>query len=680
MRAKKLRPILVAVLVVAVAGVISWQAPASAADSHTVSGIVLGDGQQPLAGATVRFRNGNLEDFTTTTGSDGRYALSVPDDEYGAKFDAPGYASGWYGEGASGVNLRVSRADLKNVSVHLHRAGSIRGSVVAGGKPAEGIFMRLEPIAGGKSGEGEHTAADGTYAFPDVVPGTYVLQADGHDEAFEDATVSPIVVKSGQAVVVPRMTMAAASALGRLKGVITADRATSTTIPAYPEWAITTTDAPMGRGYSDFITRPAQPVEANRLQPGSYKIALDENTWIGGASFLTAKTFAVQAGRTTTFSGSARHGVGFEVLVQNARQEHLRDMQVIFRRTADPTEIIGQAKSPSWRGTGYVDIDGLPAAAYSMTVIDPTGEYASKTVKNAPRNSVVTLTRRVSLPPVNHRAGKATVTIDSAYINPTDVQFFRADDDELSVSTTHNDDPETGQWTWAIEPGAYRIRLAPHAWYGGGTFAKATVVDLTDGKLTRLPYAGLDPWGSYVGWVRDDAGLSVDGMWVRAYAADDPTEVVAVENVDSQFILDPLPVRAYKFRLTDPSGRYATTWVGGGSSFATAKSYTPDFFEKGWLGTTTVVRNFRAVSSPTITGTLAVGHKLQSRNPLFSRPGAAITRRWYRDGSPISGAVNTTYRLTRSDAGHRITIRVTGRKTGYGTVSATSVPTGTVKR
>jgi serine protease len=80
---------------------------------------------------------------------------------------------------------------------------------------------------------------------------------------------------------------------------------------------------------------------------------------------------------------------------------------------------------------------------------------------------------------------------------------------------------------------------------------------------------------------------------------------------------------------------------------------------------------FVHASKATITGTAAAGHRLRAHAGVW-RPGAQHTAyRWYRDGKPLS-ATSATYRLTRRDAGSRISVRVTVSRTGYAAASARS--------
>ena len=51
---------------------------------------------------------------------------------------------------------------------------------------------------------------------------------------------------------------------------------------------------------------------------------------------------------------------------------------------------------------------------------------------------------------------------------------------------------------------------------------------------------------------------------------------------------------------------------------------------------------------------------------------------WLRNGVAISGATGSTYKLTATDKGKRITVRVTGTKTGYTTLVKTSAATAAI--
>ncbi|PVZ56387.1 hypothetical protein [Arthrobacter sp. H-02-3] len=74
---------------------------------------------------------------------------------------------------------------------------------------------------------------------------------------------------------------------------------------------------------------------------------------------------------------------------------------------------------------------------------------------------------------------------------------------------------------------------------------------------------------------------------------------------------------------------------------------------------------------PTIEGTVKAGNVLTVNRGTWSW-GTAFTYRWLRNGVPISGATESTYKVRTADKGTKLTVRVTGSRFGYTTVSRTS--------
>lgn len=85
-----------------------------------------------------------------------------------------------------------------------------------------------------------------------------------------------------------------------------------------------------------------------------------------------------------------------------------------------------------------------------------------------------------------------------------------------------------------------------------------------------------------------------------------------------------------------------------------------------------VGRAFTAAPVPTISGTVAVGKKLTASHAAWAPAPVALSYRWYRGSSAISGADGKTYTLVAADAGKKVSVRVTGTKSGYTTVTTAS--------
>jgi len=86
---------------------------------------------------------------------------------------------------------------------------------------------------------------------------------------------------------------------------------------------------------------------------------------------------------------------------------------------------------------------------------------------------------------------------------------------------------------------------------------------------------------------------------------------------------------------------------------------------------------FATAPTPTISGTATVGSTLTVTPGTWS-PAATLTYQWFRDGVAIPGATSNKYVLVTADAGHKMTVTVTGSKAGYTTTSKTSAATAAV--
>jgi serine protease len=87
-----------------------------------------------------------------------------------------------------------------------------------------------------------------------------------------------------------------------------------------------------------------------------------------------------------------------------------------------------------------------------------------------------------------------------------------------------------------------------------------------------------------------------------------------------------------------------------------------------------------AAPAAKITGTFKVGYTLTAGPGTWSPAPVTLTYQWYRSGIAITGATASTYKLTAPDAGTALTVRITGRQTGYLAISRTSAATTSVSR
>ena len=94
--------------------------------------------------------------------------------------------------------------------------------------------------------------------------------------------------------------------------------------------------------------------------------------------------------------------------------------------------------------------------------------------------------------------------------------------------------------------------------------------------------------------------------------------------------------------------------------------------------TSTVAAGTLVTTTPRISGTAKVGRTLYARVSGWGPYGVKYSYRWRVNGAAVGGATKSSWRIPRSAKGKRITVTVTGRLTGYVSVSRTSSRTSRV--
>ena len=79
--------------------------------------------------------------------------------------------------------------------------------------------------------------------------------------------------------------------------------------------------------------------------------------------------------------------------------------------------------------------------------------------------------------------------------------------------------------------------------------------------------------------------------------------------------------------------------------------------------------------TPKISGTAKVGRTLTAKAGTWKPSGVTLTYQWYRGGSAIAQATSSRYTLQPADRGQRITVQVTGSRSGHVPVTRASKAT-----
>lgn len=272
-----------------------------------------------------------------------------------------------------------------------------------------------------------------------------------------------------------------------------------------------------------------------------------------------------------------------------------------------------------------------------------------------------------------------------------------------------------------LPTGSYKVLFTPAAGKAAPQWAsakfdwsKATKIKVTAGKTKSGVNAALKAGGSIAGKVSGSAGKK-DGAVVYAYRAAGDGEFEyggwGRTTASGTYRIDGLAPGKYtvQFARSGAAGSASLTAPQPGTAASLAPveviaptSAAPTVWEKWWkekpdaesanritvaakktvtgistnLDKKAAIQKLKA-ATPTISGTAKVGKKLTAKAGTWTRY-ATLSYQWYANGKAIAKATKSSFTLTSAQKGKKITVKVTGKKTGYASTSRTSKPTAKV--
>ncbi|WP_051218385.1 hypothetical protein [Nocardioides insulae] len=128
--------------------------------------------------------------------------------------------------------------------------------------------------------------------------------------------------------------------------------------------------------------------------------------------------------------------------------------------------------------------------------------------------------------------------------------------------------------------------------------------------------------------------------------------------------------RTYTATPADAGRRLTVTVTGRKAGYTTASATSP---------ARVVAKGALSAAQPTITGKAKVGKILKARAGRWTA-GTRLSYQWFANGKVIKQARKATLKLKTAQRGKRITVKVTGAKSGYATAIKVSKRTAKVKR
>lgn len=346
-----------------------------------------------------------------------------------------------------------------------------------------------------------------------------------------------------------------------------------------------------------------------------------------------------------------------------------RKVAVAVFPVSDPTAVAANYVTD----TGSYAVGGLPAGEYRVQFVSVIGGVYSEWWNNAPTPAKAT---RVTLAQAGIR-GDVSASLATLQVM-----------DSTAPKITGN--PIVGQ-TLKVSTGAWTPGVTfSYAWYANGVaISKATGSSFVVTSTQLAKKITVKVTGRKASFSTVALTSAATGTVLRPLTAPTPT-ITGTAYVGKTLTAKPgtwttgttLRYQWYVGGVAVPKATATTfkipasaAWktitvavTGSKSGYATSKKTSKP---------TASVKALLTAPTPKITGTTQVTKKLTATVGTWTS-GATLKYQWYKNGVAITNATGKTLTLSSSLVGKRITIKVTGSKSGYVTTTKTSAATAAV--
>jgi hypothetical protein len=617
--------------------------------------------------------------------------------------------------------------------------GVVKGTISAqAGVNWSSASVELETTDGSTVASDE-SVAGGAYEITGVPAGTYFVRLHYNQSGYASDSwypglltrngATPVEVGDG-ATITANLTLSATTA--SLSGTVTGPNgepvsgvyvelsASSPTDPFANDVAETETDAHGHYAFnSELVSGQAYSIRVYDDSEAEQYLTY----YYGGVSYDTAGSFV--AGTTTTLdvtmqvvgsvSGTVTDAVGSAV---GGIRVHLIPAAGGYEETTttddDGTYTLDWLRPGTYTvrfGTYTAESDDCDDCVTSSTsgqgVLAPLWYDAAstpstaKTVTVASGGKVTGINGSLGLAGELSGAVSGLVGGKTSWLHVAVVTLYTADGEQLA-QTTAGANGAPGAYSFSVPAGSYKVCAAPPVGYTGSVSCAGSVSSRFRSLLVAM---ASDPIGQAgVLFVGAGQELEVNDIDLGAVAPTTitgpvPTITVGGQSVVAAGVGDTLT--AVPGTWSPVSVTLSYTWRVGGVAVGSGATYVVAAADAGRTIRVTVTATgdglgsqeqtsgsvtigaaptqvFTTTPKPAITGDPTVGSTLIAAAGTWVPAPDPPTYQWLRDGAAIKDATDSTYQLVAGDAGHAISVTVTGKKAGYQTASQTSSPTLTV--
>jgi hypothetical protein len=618
-------------------------------------------------------------------------------------------------------------------NIKLVAGGTVSGKITnSGGTAVGGVNVDVDD-ASGNVVYSSQTAADGTYAVTGVAPGTYWVNIDatqtdqqnktnyasqwfgatsGASNSLEESSASAVTVTSANTTTISQALANGGELTGTIKDagssdplsgdIVVYDAAGSPTEYGDESDVGPTVSAPgvytiYGLPAGSYYVYFSGDNDWETYSGGTFSAVHDASGYYGTGgpqpSVPTASAVSVSANNTATANVSLPASASIQGIVTSGGNPVSGIAVGLYDAAGNPVPAAAQTGLD-----GIYEVQGLLPAAYKVGFSAGSNlafQFYNGVSTLAAATAVTTTTGQITkgINATLSTGGLITGTVTDAatakVLPDVVVDLLDAQGNLVESAFSRQD----GTYTLAGVPtGAYYVEFDPTSFYSskyqvqyyGGTqvLSGSTGVGVTAGQSTANINAAL-----LAGTAAPKAITNLTVLATPTLTGTTPviSGTLKVGKTLSAGVSGWTAGSAFSYQwyagTTAIKGATGAKLVLAGAQYKKAITVLVTGSLSGYYSVAKASATSKAVAAgtlktvvPKVSGTAKVGDKLTAKTGTWTK-GTKFTYQWYANKKAIKGATKATFKLAKGEKAKAVTVKVTGKLTGYVTVSKTSKAT-----